>query len=36
LFDYYKAANVLNVVDGTRDTEAIYQDIEKIVKTSGQ
>ncbi len=31
LLDYYKTANVLHVVDGTRETEAIYQDIEKIV-----
>ena len=31
LLDYYKAANVLHVVDGTRETEAIYKDIEKIV-----
>ena len=31
LLDYYKAANVLHVVDGTRESEAIYKDIEKIV-----
>ena len=34
LFDYYRAANLLHTVDGTRETEAIYQDIEKIVKNS--
>jgi adenylate kinase len=33
LFDYYKAANLLHVVDGTREPEAIYQDIERIVKS---
>ena len=31
LLDYYKAANLLHVVDGTRESEAIYDDIEKIV-----
>jgi adenylate kinase len=31
LLDYYKAANLLHVVDGTRDPETIYRDIEKIV-----
>jgi len=31
LLDYYSGKNVLHVVDGTRETEAIYQDIEKIV-----
>jgi len=31
LLDYYKAANVLHVVDGTREPEAIYADIERIV-----
>lgn len=31
LLDYYKAANLLHVVDGTRETEEIYEDIEKIV-----
>ena len=31
LLDYYKAANLLHVVDGTREAEEIYQDIEKIV-----
>ena len=34
LFDYYRAAKLLHTVDGTRETEAIYQDIEKIVKNS--
>jgi len=33
LLDYYKAANLLHVVDGTRESEAIYADIEKIVKS---
>ncbi len=33
LLDYYKAANLLHVVDGTREPEAIYQDIERIVKS---
>jgi adenylate kinase len=33
LLDYYKAANVLHVVDGTRAPEVIYKDIEKIVKS---
>lgn len=31
LLDYYKAANLLHVVDGTREAEEIYRDIEKIV-----
>lgn len=31
LLDYYQAANLLHRVDGTRDTEEIYRDIEKIV-----
>lgn len=35
LLDYYKAANVLHVVDGTREPEAIYRDIEGIVKSEG-
>jgi adenylate kinase len=33
LLDYYKAAGLLHVVDGTREPEAIYKDIEKIVKS---
>ena len=33
LLDYYKAANVLEVVDGTSEPEAIYRDIERIVKS---
>lgn len=33
LLDHYKAVNMLHVVDGTREPEAIYQDIEKIVKS---
>lgn len=35
LLDYYKAAHVLDVVDGTREPEAIYRDIEGIVKSEG-
>lgn len=35
LLDYYKAANLLHVVDGTREPEVIYRDIEKIVKSEG-
>jgi adenylate kinase len=31
LLDYYKAANLLHVVDGTREAESIYKDIEEIV-----
>jgi len=31
LLDYYKANNLLHVVDGTREPEVIYRDIEKIV-----
>lgn len=31
LLDYYERTNRLRRVDGTRDTEAIYTDIEKIV-----
>lgn len=31
LLDYYKAANLLHVVDGTREPEAIYDDIVRIV-----
>ena len=33
LFDYYKKANLLHVVDGTKEPEAIYADILKIVKS---
>jgi adenylate kinase len=32
LIDYYKAAGLLHIVDGTRQPEQIYQDIERIVK----
>jgi adenylate kinase len=35
LLDYYKAANVLDIVDGTREPEAIYRDIERLVKSEG-
>ena len=31
LLDYYDAAKLLHVVDGTRDAEVIYRDIEEIV-----
>jgi adenylate kinase len=31
LLDYYQAANLLENVDGTREPEEIYRDIEKIV-----
>ncbi|HXQ69558.1 MAG TPA: adenylate kinase [Pyrinomonadaceae bacterium] len=31
LIDYYRAAGVLRSVDGTRDPEEIYEDIERIV-----
>ena len=33
LLDYYERTNRLRRVDGTRETEAIYADIEKIVMT---
>jgi adenylate kinase len=33
LIDYYQAANLLHVVDGTREPEVIYEDILKIVKS---
>ena len=31
LIDYYKTAGLLNIVDGTREPEEIYQDIEGIL-----
>lgn len=31
LIDYYKAAGVLQTVDGTREPEAIYEDVARIV-----
>jgi adenylate kinase len=31
LLDYYQSSNLLHRVDGTRDAEEIYRDIEKIV-----
>jgi adenylate kinase len=34
LLDYYRKANLLNVVDGTREAEEIYRDIEKLVKSN--
>ena len=33
LLDYYRSRNLLRTVDGTRDPEAIYRDIETIVKS---
>ncbi len=35
LLDYYVAANLLRRVDGTREPEVIYADIEKIVANDG-
>ena len=32
LLDYYSAKNILRVVDGNRNRESIYRDIEQIVK----
>jgi adenylate kinase len=32
LIDYYRSAGVLRAVDGTREPEEIYRDIEQIVK----
>jgi len=31
LIDYYEQSGRLRRVDGTRDPEAIYKDVEKIV-----
>ncbi len=31
LLDYYRAANLLDVVDGARELDAIYKDIERMV-----
>ncbi len=31
LLDYYQSANLLRRVDGTRETEAVYTDIEKLL-----
>ncbi|MGI8656636.1 MAG: adenylate kinase [Pyrinomonadaceae bacterium] len=31
LLDYYQSANLLHRVDGTRETEAVYADIEKLL-----
>jgi adenylate kinase len=33
LLDYYQTANVLFVVDGTKEPEEIYQEIERAVKS---
>jgi adenylate kinase len=35
LLDFYKTKKLLRVVDGTREPETIYADIEKIVKEEG-
>ena len=32
LLDYYASKNLLRVVDGNRDPQSIYQDVEQIVK----
>jgi adenylate kinase len=32
LLEYYRAANLLHTVDGTREPEVIYKDIERIIK----
>ena len=32
LLDYYASHGLLRVVDGNRETESIYRDIEQIVK----
>jgi adenylate kinase len=32
LIDYYRSTGVLRTVDGTREPEEIYRDIEQIVK----
>ena len=34
LIDYYKAAGLLHVVDGTRGPEAIYNDVARIVSAA--
>ncbi|HEU4477013.1 MAG TPA: adenylate kinase [Pyrinomonadaceae bacterium] len=33
LLDYYRSRNLLRTVDGARDSEEIYRDIEEIVKS---
>jgi adenylate kinase len=33
LLEYYQAANILRVVDGTREPEAIYRDIENMISS---
>ena len=33
LLEYYRSRNLLRTVDGTRDSEEIYRDIEEIVKS---
>jgi len=33
LLDYYRSRNLLQTVDGTRDSEEIYGDIEEVVKS---
>lgn len=34
LVDYYRAKNILRTVDGTRDSEVIFKEIESIVQQS--
>ncbi len=34
LLNYYQGANLLHIVDGTREPEVIYRDIEKLVKSN--
>jgi adenylate kinase len=35
LLEYYRAANLLHTVDGTREPEVIYKDIERIIRDEG-
>jgi adenylate kinase len=32
LLEYYRASNLLHTVDGTREPEVIYRDIERLIK----
>jgi hypothetical protein len=32
LIDFYRAKNLLRIVDGDRDRESIYRDVEQIVR----
>jgi adenylate kinase len=36
LLEYYRSRNLLHTVDGSRDSEEIYRDIEKIVKSNSE